>query len=280
MTLTRGQHSFNGITFGEGTYVLVEAVEGLFGSDVRRGDTPMPRGHGSVGGQHFEVERSIFYDIAIYGDDRDATMRAVRDAFRVVEDADLPLEFNVDDTTYRILARPLRMPVRRRADSWRIPRTTVALIASDPRIYSADETTTVVPLYSTAGGGVNAPLNAPINTSAGTTVEAVVVNDGNSDAHPTVRFHGPATEVVLTNVTSGDTLTVATAIASGQVLTYDGTAYVTASGEHVVSLDGAGRYGAWVERIPFVLPPGESVLRFTADDAAQAVVYHRSTWIS
>lgn len=276
-------YTYRGLTFGEGETVLVLEVEGLGGGDVRSGDTDLPRGHGSVPGKHFLSARQIRFRFDVVGSEEavEQQLADIAAAFIVSEDDLFPLEFSRPGMPDRLVyCRPLSHARVEVPTATRHATPGVALIASDPRIYSAEEHTQFVPLYSAAGGGIGAPLNAPINMAAGTTVEVVVTNDGNADAHPTVRFYGPATEVTLTNVTTGDTLTVATTINTGQVLTYAGSEYATATGGHVVSLDGAGRYGSWVERIPFVLPPGESVLRFEADDDAQAVVTWRDTWLS
>lgn len=282
MTLVDGTYSFRGLVFGLGTdYPLaLPHIDGLEGFEARSGDVDLPRGHGSIPGQHFRAAAQMLAPFVLHGDREtvEAKMAILRDTFQVSEDTQFDLEFKKQGQPQRLIrCRPTGF-ARGDTPSGLVAAPKVALIAADPRIYSSEVVTTIVPLYSPAGGGIDAPVNAPVNVSAGVQVETTVTNDGTADANPTVRFYGPFTEVVLTNVTTGDTLTVETTATAGQVLTYDGGAFLT--GEHVVSLDGAGRYADWQERLPFVLPPGTSTLRFQADDAAQAVVTHQHTWLS
>lgn len=287
MTVLDGQYAYRGLVFGRGTELEVAVVEGLGGLSVRSGDQPLPRNDGSVPGPHFvEAATPIIEFVSLGGTpEREALSRVLTAAF-ARQQTPQPLEWKDDGYPSRLVyARPLQVVVPRDLRS----QPKVALTCADPRIYSVETRTVTVPLYSPSGGGLDFPGDFPADFSAGVALSGVAHNDGAADAWPLIRFYGPTdggtvTSVTLANLTTGESLTVTTSILAGQILTVDNTAHVTGSGQLVVGLDGASRYGSWEQpRTPLRLPPGDSVLQFSTtgtSTAAACTVTFQDTWLS
>lgn len=293
MTLADYQYSYGGLVLGDGTVYDVTELDGLEGMNVRVGDSAMPRGHGAVRGRDFLSAREVLLALELVGDqeENELALAELREAFAVAEDDDAEFVWKHPGWDERMIrCRPVvvaRSVAGFAGTMLASPR--IILRAADPRIYSAVEHMVTVPLYSSSGGALNLPVaQLPLNFSAGLQLEAVATNAGAADAYPVAKFYGPAsgtmTSVTLNVRETGETATIVTSIAAGQILTVDFGAFVRATGEMVVSLDGATRYGDWSQpHTPLRLPPGDSTLRFTitgSATAAQAVVTWRDTWTS
>lgn len=288
MTLSDGQYSYGGLVFGLGTSYEVTLAEGLEGVVVRSGDRPLPRGHGNVPGAHYADARQPVLSMAVVGTtaQMDALVQDLADTF-APQVAPLPLVWKRPSIPERVVyARPLQFAPPRAAG---VRRPKVALTCADPRIYSADVHTMTVPLYTASGGGLEFPFDYPLDFSAGVSVDATANNAGAADTYPLIRFYGPTdggtlTGVTLTNLTTGESITITTPVTAGQILTFDGRAFITGSGDLVVGLDGSSRYGSWAQpRTPFRLPPGDSLLRFTTAGTSTAVVCvlsYQDAWLS
>lgn len=282
------RYSYRGFEFGEGTDVLVSEVDGLSGYESRAGDTDLPRNHGGVAAPQYVVPKQIMLRFWI-DTDVEASMAALRDVFAVRGDGEsADLVFARPGMPERLIrCRPEAIARTETPENAQLAQPAVVLKAHDPRFYAAVEQSVSVPLYTPGGGAINYPVNYPKNFAAGIAAQAVATNDGSADAYPLVRFFGPTvgtvTGVLLQNLTTGEDLEISATITSGQVLYFDGTAFVTANGEQVVHLDGASRYGDWEQpRVPFRLQPGDNVLRFTLTGTstdADCVVTWRSTWL-
>lgn len=284
-------YAYRGLAFGRDTdYPLaLPMIPGLEGFASRVGDREVPRGHGSVPGKHYTTGRPMTVPFVVARDTRDLLESAIaelREVFVPAEDDSDPLTFVADGQPERLVyCRPTAFE---RGDTrlGRQAAPVVSLVAADPRIYSVAERMVSVGLFSAGGGGLNYPLDYPKNFAAGAAIEGVATNAGAADAHPVIRFYaivGTATSVALTNITTGDSVTITTPITPGQVLTVDLQALAVRSGEQIVGLDGVSRYGSWQHpRSGLTIPPGDSVLRFTAVGAtdAIAVVTYRDTWLS
>jgi hypothetical protein len=285
--LLDGQYGYRGLTFGKDTPYLVKLAEELEGVVVRSGDRELPRGHGSVPGPHYAVARQPVLSLTVSGgtSDMDTLVQTLADTF-APQPTPQPLTWKRPTRGERMVyARPLQFAPPRGVG---LRNLKVALTCADPRIYSSAGRSLIVPLYTAAGGGLDYPGDYPKNFPAGVNLDAVASNAGAADAYPLVRVYGPAsgtlTGFTLHNLTTGEDLSVAASVAAGQILTVDNSAFVTGSGGLVVGLDGASRYGSWTQpRMPFRLPPGDSLLRFqitgTATSAA-CVLTWADTWLS
>lgn len=291
--LEEGQYAYRGFVFGKDTdFPLGGPIQGLVGFEARVSDSPLPRGHGDVPGDHYNAARQMLLPLTLGRD----TIAELEDALALISATFESSVNELDELEWlehgqiqrMVRCRPVDFKPGYRGTSGRIADPKVALQAADPRIYSAEEHQVSIPLYTPGGGAINFPVNFPKNFPAGVPLEAVANNAGAADAYPTFRWFGPATgtvtEVAVTNMTTGEDIVVTTPIAAGQILTLDGTAWVTRSGGLVVSLDGSSRYGAWAQpREALRLVPGDNVLRFQITGSATAVpciATWRDTWFS
>lgn len=295
MDLADMQWSYRGLTFGEGCDVLVNSVDGFEGFNTRNSDSDQPRGDGAIRGLDYVAARTIAFELSVWEPDMDGTLyeslwATVREAFRPSLDTDDPLVFARPGQPQRMIrCRPIQLTPR--AEKWdrfnRAGEPKPVLKAVDPRIYSVEERSEVVPGFNTSRTGVSFPIvEFPIDWAATTQTEVAIENDGTATAYPLLRFYGPTagttTSVTLQNTTTGQVWTVVTPIAPNQILTGDMDAAVTGADRLVVALDGSTRYGAWsLPREPFGLAPGTNNLRFTYTGAQpRCLVTWRSTWMS
>lgn len=284
MTLLRKQRQFRGLTFGAGTDIRVKSEEGLEGFTVRDGDLPLPRDDGSIPGLHTVESKQIQVDLIVRGD-VPANLAAVMAAFAPSRSEQFQYRFVNDSDELFVRARPKDVRLRRDAQSGvgTVMEVTAVLKAADPRIYSSELFSELVPLFGGSGGGAVFPGEFPFGMGAATQNLATAVNSGFRDAFPTIQFQhvsGTVTGVELSNLTTGSTLTIETVIAAGQVLTADMDALVRATGSPVIHIGGASRYGDWQPpRTPFYLAPGSNTLRFELSGGGSAVclVSWRST---
>lgn len=287
--------SYRDLVFGEGTEIGVNRAEGFEGFDARTSDADLPRGDGAIRGIDYVAPRLVTFELAVIELTGGTTTyeqywTMIREAFRPSRTADLPLTFARPGMPERfILARPvslIRVETYRRYNTVGFP--PIALRAVDPRIYSVALGSENMPVYAATQGGTEFPVvEFPVDFTGGGQSELVVTNDGTADAYPLMRFYGPVvgtcTGVTVTNSTTGQTFVVSTPITTGQILTADMEAAVTGAPRLVISLGGAGRYGAWaLPREPFVLAPGSNTLRFqvtgTSTDVAANISW-RHTWL-
>lgn len=297
MALPDETFEFRGLVFGEGQTIMVNHAEGFEGFDVRSSDSDQPRGDGGIRGLDYVAPRTIAFELVaaeledIDGTVYEAKWQQIRSTFRPSRDEDFDLKFKRPGQPERIIrCRPIQLTRREDYRGYnRIGFPPVVLRAVDPRIYSSTIRSGNVPTYSATGGGVDFDLNfaSEFNTIGGTQIEYVAQNDGNTEAYPKIRFYGSSTgsidSVTLTNTTTDQAITVATHIGSGQILTADMPAAVTAANRLVISLDGASRYGDWeLPRTAFALAPGSNTLRYeingTATDSVCNMQWH-DTWI-
>lgn len=289
MALADGQYSYRGLTFGAGTSHPVRRVEGLEGFAARVGDRDLPRGHGAVRGKHLLSARLPLLTLRVTRP-IESGWETIREAFPISEDEDHELAWKREGMPERLL----RCSVIDLPRSEQVPEgvavqwANVALRAADPRIYSTERRQLALTPHDGSGGGIDYTVDYPKDFPAGVSVDGTAHNAGKADAYPLVRFFGPtsgtATSVTVLNRTTGQELTVNTDIAAGQTLTFDGTAFVTASGGQVLHISGASRYGDWAQpREPLALVPADNVLRFTATGTTAgmlAVLDWRDTWTS
>lgn len=294
MTLSDLQYEYRGLTFGEGTDYHVKRAEGFEGFEVRSSDSDQPRGDGAIRGLDYVAPRTVAFELTLIeftGEEITYEDRwsEVRTAFRPTRDTDYWLTFKRPNTPERMIrCRPVSLV---RVEEFRnfnvLGHPPVVLRAVDPRIYSTELHGAYVPVYSASGGGVDFPINFPVDFGAATTTEQVVNNSGAANAYPLIRFYGPTsgtvTGVKLTNTTTGQVLELSASILTGQILTADMDAAVTGANRLIVSLDDSTRYGDWeLPREAFALAPGDNTLRFEITGTSTDAICHiswRDTWL-
>lgn len=85
-----------------------------------------------------------------------------------------------------------------------------------PNFQILGQTLKISDIYIFSGGGVEIPLEVPMDMSSGASVIASLENAGNTDAFPTIIFYGPITDPVLDNQSNGDQLSVDYTILTGE----------------------------------------------------------------
>jgi hypothetical protein len=290
MTLLDGQYQFNGLTLGVGTHYGIRRIEGLEDVSARTNDKELPRGHGSVPGPHYVAAKDPVVDLVIRANGNPVALAErldrLRRAFDITDGTPRPLAWKrPGHPVRRVLVSPVLVQHAEEFETVdRVAFPRIALTAADPRIYSEEAHTLTISTFDPAGSGDDYHGEYPKDFPDTVGGEGVAFNAGSSNAYPLLRFYGPnagtITTVTLRNLTTGQSLNVVTDIGPGQILTVDNLAHVTGAGTQVVGLNGVNRYGDWQQpRVPFVLPPGDSIVRYEADATTDCVLLWRDTWM-
>lgn len=289
---TTSTRTWRGLTFGGGGAYQITEESGLDDLEVRSGIRDLPRAHGAAAGPHYAAPRTIVLDLwwaggtAADGEGLTAALRAA-----TVPSIDTLHPYGLtrpDGSEWFLRGRVNRRQIPRTVDTETLGlvRATLAFECPDPRIYSAASLgVTIVSYLLAPSGGFDLPADLPWNMSAATKTLGVVVNRGNADAYPVLRFTYPADDygegdcagVAVLNLTTGQTLLILSELIAGQTLIADMDALVRVTGDPIVSIDGASRYGEWYPpRDPFALIPGLNLLRFAV--LGDAPVVCRIEW--
>lgn len=297
MTLGELQYSYRGLTFGEGCEVMVQSADGFEGFEVRDSDSDQPRGDGGIRGLDYSASRLVGITLTLAElEDRDGSIyealwSSVRSTFAPSRSVDYPLAFKRPGQPERMIrCRPVSLT---RSEEYlkfnRVGQAPLVLRAADPRIYSTTVHEGVVPLYTgPSAAGTDLSIELPADFAPGARSEFVATNDGNADAYPVIQFYGPTSgtvaAVALENTTTGQVLSIDTAVAAGSILQADMDAAATAANRQLITLDGAGRYGDWrLPRVPFAIGPGSNTLKFTVTGTSTNAICRlqwRDTWLS
>lgn len=274
--------TYQGLTLSKPDFA-VQQIEGLDGIEARTGgDTEQPRGDGSLPGQHFLGARHVTMQLRCL---TNGAVRRLLDAFQPSRTREHPFAWEANEGERRIFARVVASPVTRAGRFHPIADASIALKASDPRIYGDRRLVGLQP-FAVAESGLDYPVDYPKDYGV-EVVEAIATNAGDSDAHPTIRIHGPEagslTSWRLRNTTNGSTVQVDATIGPDQLLTVRLREWVVADpAALIVELDGESRYGDWVTRPEILwLSPGDNVLRLevlTGDEPSSAEIVYRDTY--
>lgn len=282
------QFEYHGLRFGNGTYFGIKSVDGLDSFSVRRNDSDVPRGHGSIPAPHYMEERDVVFSISIDRNEFDEVEQALEEFKQIFK----PSEFYDPDQDFLLAklpgreammlkARPIGTPVVREAvPGAHIITLTAAFISNDPRVYSAEESSVNMNPFASTSLKLDFPIDFSTDWPSGSEVEGsegVAENNGNSYAWPLLRIHGPSsgqiTRVILQNLTYDTQLVINTPILNNQVLHADMEAIVTANGKLPVTVDGDNRYHGWeLPRDPFYIGPGSNIIRLSVEGDAEGVV--------
>lgn len=268
------QYRLNGLLVGAGTNYDVVGHEGLEGWDMRTSDKDQPRSDGAQRGVDLQSARQILFEVELVGDLTNGVEAAVDELYRALRprrDTDWDLEWRHPGRGVKITrVRPTNNVRQLDHDGTVLTKQKVLLRGADPRHYSIRPRIVTVPV---AAAGVTDP---PTVTAS---------NAGSADAYPVIRIKGAATSVSrvqLVNATADVVFDVAVPITDGAELIGDMPALVVSAPRSPVTLDGAGKYGAWqFPRDPFYLSPGDNQLyaRTTPEGVPVVVtVAYRHTW--
>lgn len=287
------QYSYNGLTFGDGTVLMVDHAEGFEGFEVRTSDSDQPRNDGAIRGLDYVAPRTVAFTLSL-AETTDTAFEAdwvlLRGVINPQRSVDYPLYFKRPGQVERYInCRPIQLVrVQEYLSFNQVGHPPLVFRAADPRIYASDSQQTSVTVFAGTAGGMDWPITDwPLDYTGATQNLGLAINNGSADAYPLIRFYGPTvgtcTGVTLTNLTNGDVLAVSTTVSSGQVLSADMTAAVTGANTQIISLSGSNRYGSWTApRSAFRLSPGSNVLKFqvtgTSTDMIANLMWN-DTWL-
>lgn len=283
MALADHQQSYRGLVTGEGTSIRLFQVDGLEDLDVRDGDRDAPRDDGGVPGSHFAAQKTFVLTYRI-APGNTTTLEELLASFYAAYSR---RELDQDEWMFKFPGQPERMvrarPVRRVRPRTRAGtvaaavEVTVAMKATDPRIYATEQQQDVVPILELSEEGFELPADLPINMAAAVVADATLINNGTSEAYPILQFEfeaggaGDVDGLLLTNQTNGsvfemgpDPQATAYAQVAGQTLIADMDAIVRKVPDvDPIRISSSSRYTHWqMPRDPFHLSPGPNVLTF------------------
>lgn len=283
------QLKFKTLVIGSGTNFGIRAIRGLYDVDIESGATPIPRGDGDIPGTDYVRSKSIEIELVVEGEKQSQALAddigLVRTAFqRDTDPSKLWFKKPGEDEQF-VLARPVGRAIQEDTQSEHgLKPITLRLHAADPRLYSSDPKVNNLTIHESASSGTDFDFNFPQNFTLNQATSFIVENEGNAKAYPVIRFFGPTDAgtidgVTIFNETTGESLEVQASITSGQILKADMLAYIRASGDQVIGIDGSSRYGDWqVPREPLYLQPGDNLLRYevdgTTDESVASVTWY------
>ena len=194
------QFQYGDLLFGCDTLYDIEELSGFLGFPQVRSSTVDAFGmHGGTRGRHYVPARLFTVEMNIQGSDSDvgfAFLRAVlASAFQPRSDPndEQAFAYQLPSSIRRYInCRPtdVDLPLDIRFSNHKYPHVTVRFECSDPRHYSLETSTEVATLPS-PGGGLDFPMNFPLNFGAGTTSTVQLTNNGDAPAHWTASISGP-----------------------------------------------------------------------------------------
>lgn len=262
---------FGGVELNGRPYT-VENVEGLVGlPDIDPSDLPKVGQSGMIRGRDFWRGRTVTILIDVYADDDasyTAAMSALTTAFGYSMTDDAPLTFTIPGVAGgqpavwygRTLKATQSLPLGQLGTH--TGQFLVELHGTDPLKYGT--TTHTVSLSINVGaGGFTWPLVWPLVwAGAGGGHGTVVTNAGNAPAAPVVRLIGPLVNPDITNLNTGQVISLNLTIALGEYVDIDFAA-------HSVLLNGtANRYPNLLRAEWFTLAPGNTTVVLTADSGS------------
>lgn len=247
-----------------------------------------PMQHGMFAGPQYMDGRPMRLGVLAQGNTWADLMAAQADlgaAFAPVPDNDpnytIPMVFTLGDpdVKYRVEGYPTRAQwgyanaVLYPDDACRFADGALCeFFATDPRIYT-NETHTETATLGSVTGGLGFAMGFPHGFGVASSGATVCTNAGNVETFPTIEVTAGgsgASDVGLTNQTTGDAWSITLTMAAGDVLAVD-------MGNRTVTLNGASR-AAFVNRPPsawWALQPGDNsvVLDATGSGTTAAITW-------
>ena len=277
--MTAWQYQFRDLTFGEGTLIDVTATEGLEDLPPLRGsDIPRSGRHGLHHGLDLAEGRTVVFELEITCA-TDAEFRSTIDDIKAAtapETTENPLTFeHPGSVAQRIYVRPRRRSIPQDlAFSLYSARVVLEFLATDPRIYSDTEQSGSTG-FPEGGVGRTYDLSFPrVYGAAGSGGSVSATNDGTTATTWRATIVGPWVNPTITNVATGDVLSLSISIAAGETLVLD-------SADESILLGSAHRLNSVLPGSVWPpIEPGANELRFGgASGSGTATLEWRSAWI-
>ena len=272
---TQFQFEFNGLLMGVDTAYEVVGVEGLDLPGIRDETRKRPREHGVFDLMPDLLDyRLVDLDLEVLSTSYtpfDTLADATTDF-----DSLFPLVFMFHDSVKKYV----NCRVRKR--STKVDRSTLLgngrvslqFWCPDPRVYSLTQST-LSPALPAVSGGLAFPFSFNLGFGSATSSSVYATNDGNMDSYPIFTFAGPLTAPTITNITTGEIFSTASAILSGQTLTVN-------CADKTVLLGSTSRYSDVSSTSSFwSLVPGINEVKFGATSGSgSCTVSFYSAWSS
>lgn len=224
---------YNGYTFGDGDYYVYQVLDGISGRPIRVSQNNLV---GADGGNIWARKRGM-RDLSIRG-----VVGTLSDNFSDYYDVyrrDLMLAFNIEATSNDLyITRPdgvrryinakvVQEPVIEETVGEREEAEFTLQLRSETGLIE-DDTLSIASLSFAAPGGtpVSSPVPSPVG---GGNAVLIISNTGDGLINPVYRVTGPATNVSITNQSTGEFLVVNTVIPSGSFL----EAFIDNQGESI-----------------------------------------------
>ena len=287
--VTEWQVSLGGIMLGKNSEWCLTSVEGVGLPDIRTTDSDESFLHGIVALGDFAGGRTVTIGAAgkfDTGAEAWTALRALAGVWQaVVWEQPLRLRMTGDDSLM-LIGHPRKLEADTSGIHLGVVSVTLEFVATDPRFYNANISSYQAPVTATPSGGL-CFTTAPDNTVCFTTApdntvcipqtsngQFTVVNNGNARTAPVITLVGNATNVVVTNVTTGDAWNwTGTTGSATAVLKADHLA-------RIISLDGVEFYSALTASSEFFwLDPGPTQLNLTVAGGSGLVqIRFRDAW--
>lgn len=191
-------YQFGGHVAGQ-TLVMIEDID--FGTpDMVTTDRQLPRSDGIRMGRDYRGGRTIVFDMHVFGDTGaggfaildDLTQVWLGENVRTKPGAVQTLRIKAGDTTRRVYGRGRRFAVKslRTASTGWAP-VTADFKTIDQYFYDDQEKSNTVSVVPTPGGGLLAPLVAPLTTLAVSYAPGEIMVEGTRPAWPVFVIRGP-----------------------------------------------------------------------------------------
>jgi hypothetical protein len=200
LIVTDYQFEYNDLLFGCDTQYDVEEISGFLGYPTLRSSTVDNFGmHGGSKGRHYAPARQFTVEMNIQGSENALAYSVLRSQLGIAFQPrsqphdELPFVYQVPPNIKRFVScRPTDfiMPMDTRYANIKYPHVTLRFECSDPRHYDLETKTEIATLPS-PGGGLDFPLQFPLDFGAGSSSVVQLLNNLDAPAHWVASISGP-----------------------------------------------------------------------------------------
>jgi len=157
-------------------------------------------------------------------------------------------------------------------DSNYLQKVSLQVVAPDPNLYANDAQEIV--LGNIASSGFIVPVTLPVTLGIPTGSSGILINYGNETGYPLFKIIGTCSNIIITNETTGESMTIDVNLNEGDELIIDNI-------KRSITLNGVKRMdiksGNWISCVP-----GRNSIGFartSLQDKQHAIANFRSVWL-